>query len=156
MAFVERHSIRDGLTYAVARDITDRKQMDDELRTGLEQAQEASRSKWEFLANMSHELRTPMNGIIGMIHLLRDSALTPSQIGYVDAQETSAEALLAVLSNLLHFSKLEAGRLEVDSSDFDVRRVVEEACRDAHRHRARKGPEDRLFGGGRSAPHRHG
>ena len=121
-------SMRDGLTYAVARDITDRKQMEDELRTGQEQAQETSRSKWEFLANMSHELRTPMNGIIGMIQLLRDSALTPSQIGYVDAQETSAEALLAVLSNLLHFSKLEAGRLEVDSSDFDVRRVVEEAC----------------------------
>jgi CheY-like chemotaxis protein len=77
---------------------------------------------------MSHELRTPMNGIIGMIQLLRDSALTQSQIGYVDAQETSAEALLAVLSNLLHFSKLEAGRLELDRSDFDVRRVVEEAC----------------------------
>ena len=121
-------AMRDGLTYAVARDITDRKRIEEELRTGKEQAEETSRSKWEFLASMSHELRTPMNGIIGMIQLLRDSALTQPQIGYIDAQETSAEALLAVLSNLLHFSKLEAGRLELDSSDFDVRRVVEEAC----------------------------
>ena len=121
-------SMRDELTYAVARDITDRKRMDEDLRTSKEQAEEASRLKWEFLASMSHELRTPMNGVIGMIQLLRDNALTPSQIGYVDAQETSAEALLVVLSNLLHFSKLEAGRLELDRSDFEVRRVVEEAC----------------------------
>ena len=78
---------------------------------------------------MSHELRTPMNGIIGMIQLLRDSALSASQTGYVDAQETSAEALLGVLSNLLHYSKIEAGGFGLDRGEFDLRRVVEEACR---------------------------
>jgi len=122
-------AMRDGLTYAVARDITDRKEMEAELHNRQEQAAEASRSKWEFLANMSHELRTPLNGVIGTIQLLRDSSLDAAQLGYIDAQEASAEALLAVLANVLHFSQLEAGGLQLDRSDFELRPVVEEACR---------------------------
>ncbi|MGD1057880.1 MAG: ATP-binding protein [Solirubrobacteraceae bacterium] len=63
-----------------------------------------------------------------MIQLLRDSSLDSTQEGCVDAQETSAEALLSVLSNVLHFSRLEAGGLELDRSDFELLAVVEEAC----------------------------
>ncbi|HXN36624.1 MAG TPA: response regulator [Solirubrobacteraceae bacterium] len=120
--------MHDGLTYAVARDVTEQKHMEEELRASREQAAETSRSKWEFLGDMSHELRTPLNGVIGMIQLLRDTSLDPDQIGYIDAQEASAERLLAVLDNVLHFSKLEAGGLELDRSDFELRPAVEQVC----------------------------
>jgi PAS domain S-box-containing protein len=120
--------MKNGLTYAVARDITDRKQMEDELHTSHEETEEATRSKWELLASMSHELRTPLNGVIGMVQLLRDTSLDPTQISYIDAQEASAEALLAVLANMQHFSRLEAGPLELDRTGFELHRVVEEAC----------------------------
>ena len=126
----------DGLTYAVARDITDRKQMDEELRVSLEQAVEASRQKWAFLASMSHELRTPLNGLIGLIQLLRDTALDATQVSYVDAQESSAEALMGVVGNVLHFSELEAGGLGLERSEFELRPVVVEACQ-LHAHLAR-------------------
>jgi len=121
-------AMRDGLTYAVARDITARKRVEEELRVSREQAAEASRAKWEFLSDLSHELRTPLNGLIGMIQLLRDTPLDSAQTGYVDAQEVSAEALLAVLSNLLHFSTLAAGAQQLERSDVDLMPVVEEAC----------------------------
>jgi PAS domain S-box-containing protein len=121
-------AMKDGLTYAVARDITNRKRMADELSASQAQVEEASRSKWAFLASMSHELRTPLNGVIGIIQLLRETSLDPAQVAYLNAQEASAEALLAVVGNVLHFSKLEAGRLELDRSDFELRRAVEEAC----------------------------
>jgi PAS domain S-box-containing protein len=128
--------MRDGFTYAVARDITDRKQMDEELRMSLEQAVEASRQKWAFLANMSHELRTPLNGLIGLIQLLRDTALDATQVGYVDAQESSAEALVGVVGNVLHFSELEAGGLGLERSEFELRPVVVESCQ-LHTRQAR-------------------
>jgi PAS domain S-box-containing protein len=121
-------AMRDGLTYAVARDISERKRIEAELQASREQAAEASRAKWEFLSHMSHQLRTPLHGIIGVIQLLRDSPLDSGQRGYINVQETSAEALLSVLSNLLHFSKLEAGELQLDQSDFELRPAIEEAC----------------------------
>jgi PAS domain S-box-containing protein len=121
-------ALRDGLTYAVARDITARKRAEEDLHVSREQAVEASRAKWEFLSNLSHELRTPLNGLIGMIQLLRDTPLDLAQTGYVDAQEVSAEALLAVLINLLHFSTLAAGGQQLERSDVDLRPVLEEAC----------------------------
>jgi PAS domain S-box-containing protein len=73
-------AMKDGLTFAVARDITDREWMEEELRKSRVQVEEAARSKWAFLASMSHELRTPLNGVIGMSQLLRDTALDPAQV----------------------------------------------------------------------------
>jgi PAS domain S-box-containing protein len=116
-----------GLVYANGKDVTERRTMEDRLRASEERALEASRLKSEFVASMSHELRTPMNGVIGMADLLRRTPLNSVQSRYVDALGASSEALLAVISDILDFSKIEAGHLDLDPTDFDLRRLVEEA-----------------------------
>ncbi len=101
-----------------ARDITPRKQAEDDLRSAKEAAEAGSQAKSEFLANISHEFRTPMNGILGMTELILDTEINTEQREYLEMVKASADSLLHLLSDILDFSKVEAGKLELVDHEF--------------------------------------
>jgi PAS domain S-box-containing protein len=122
-------------------DVTERKQVEVEQARARDQALEATRLKSEFLANMSHEIRTPMNGIFGMADFLLDTPLTVEQREYTRTLRRSAEALLAIVNDILDLSKIEAGRLELVATKFDLRECVADAALAVAPRAAAKGIE---------------
>lgn len=105
----------------VARDVTELLKSADELKLAKEQAEHSLKVKEQFLANMSHEIRTPMNGVIGMIDILSETELDKSQKDYVNTIRNSSETLLTILNDILDLSKLEAGKMNIETRPFDLR-----------------------------------
>jgi signal transduction histidine kinase/ActR/RegA family two-component response regulator len=98
------------------------------LKEQMEAAEAASQAKSSFLAMMSHELRTPMNGVLGMAHALETTPLDDRQQGYVRTVIRSGDVLMTILNDILDLSKIEAGRLELESAPFDLRELAARAC----------------------------
>jgi signal transduction histidine kinase/CheY-like chemotaxis protein/HPt (histidine-containing phosphotransfer) domain-containing protein len=96
------------------------------IRQRTIELESAIRAKSQFLANMSHEIRTPLNGVLGMLELVRQTDLGPTQQRFVDTARRSAGTLLGVINQILDLSKIEAGKVELEQSAFDLRAVVEE------------------------------
>lgn len=104
----------------------DLKKTKEELISAKDKAEAAAHAKSLFLANMSHEIRTPMNGIIGMVEIMKQTELTKDQHDYLSIVEVSSENLLAIINDILDYSKIEAGQIELEKLDFSIHNEIKE------------------------------
>ena len=109
----------------ILQDITDRKNLENELRQARIEADGASQAKTDFLANMSHEIRTPMNAVIGLTHLALQTELNLKQRDYLNKVNSSAQSLLGIINEILDFSKIEAGQMTMEQVDFRLDEVLD-------------------------------
>ena len=110
-------------------DVTEAKEAAQALASAKEAAEAANRAKSAFLATMSHEIRTPMNAIIGLTRLLTETNLNTRQRDYLDKVHTSAKGLLHLLNDILDYSKIEAGRLQIEQTPFELKAVIDDVAR---------------------------
>jgi two-component system sensor histidine kinase/response regulator len=133
--------LAEGVIYAAARDVTERRRVAEELAEARDAALSAAKFKSDFLANMSHEIRTPMNAVIGMTGLLLDSPLTPQQRDYIETVREAGDALLTLINDILDYSKIEAGKMRLESVDFSLRETLERSVELVAQRAQQKGLE---------------
>ncbi len=119
----------------IVEDITHSKELENDLIKAKEGAEKANKAKSDFLANMSHEIRTPLNGILGLIDLVLKSNLTEQQRDYLNKSKTSSKALLHVINDILDYSKIEAGKLNLENTVFELDSVISNV-KDLFEHQA--------------------
>lgn len=141
---VETHPAWDPVTGArvvhlSALDIGTLKQAQHDLEAAKAQAQQASLAKTAFLAHMSHELRTPLNGVLGMLQIALATPLAPQLRSWLEVAQSSGRLLLTLLNDLLDLSRIEAGRMEIESVPVDLRKLVDETIAPLAREATAKG-----------------
>jgi PAS domain S-box-containing protein len=110
---------------ALIRDISERRRAEQAMASDRDAALAATQLKSQFVATVSHEIRTPMNGVIGLIDLLLQTPLQPTQLRYAQAIRSSGRALLTIINDILDFSKIEAGKVRFTEADFDLHKLLE-------------------------------